>query len=34
MIQHTAYKPGRTAEIDGRTCLFFSGFAYLGLHQQ
>jgi 7-keto-8-aminopelargonate synthetase-like enzyme len=34
MIQHTAYTPGRTVETGGRTCLFFSGFAYLGLHQQ
>lgn len=24
--------PGRTAIVDGRTCLFFSGFSYLGMH--
>ncbi|MDR6570438.1 pyridoxal phosphate-dependent aminotransferase family protein [Chitinophaga ginsengisegetis] len=30
---HTDYTPGRTVTQDGRSCLFFSGFAYLGLHQ-
>jgi 7-keto-8-aminopelargonate synthetase-like enzyme len=28
----TATTPGRTAIVDGRTCLFFSGFSYLGMH--
>ncbi|CAL1519594.1 aminotransferase class I/II-fold pyridoxal phosphate-dependent enzyme [Chitinophaga sp. MM2321] len=31
---HTDITPGRTVFIDGRSCLFFSGFSYLGLHQQ
>ncbi|HVI43771.1 MAG TPA: aminotransferase class I/II-fold pyridoxal phosphate-dependent enzyme [Chitinophaga sp.] len=31
---HTDITPGRTVNIDGRNCLFFSGFSYLGLHQQ
>ncbi len=30
---HTDLTPGRTVVIDGRSCLFFSGFSYLGLHQ-
>jgi 7-keto-8-aminopelargonate synthetase-like enzyme len=30
---HTHLTPGRTVDIDGRSCLFFSGFSYLGLHQ-
>ncbi|MBO9732017.1 MAG: hypothetical protein J7623_25470 [Chitinophaga sp.] len=29
----TDHTPGRTVVQGGRTCLFFSGFAYLGLHQ-
>lgn len=32
MIKITENTPGRTALIDGRTCLYFSGFAYLGMH--
>lgn len=32
-ILQTTRTPGRTAIVDDRTCLFFSGFAYLGLHQ-
>lgn len=32
MLQ-TDLTPGRTVTTDGRTCLFFSGFSYLGLHQ-
>lgn len=28
----TAATPGRTVTIAGRTCLFFSGFSYLGMH--
>jgi 7-keto-8-aminopelargonate synthetase-like enzyme len=28
----TLTTPGRTAIVDGRTCLFFSGFSYLGMH--
>ncbi|WP_143309936.1 aminotransferase class I/II-fold pyridoxal phosphate-dependent enzyme [Chitinophaga vietnamensis] len=32
MLQ-TAVTPGRTVMIDDRSCLFFSGFSYLGLHQ-
>ncbi|NSL87801.1 aminotransferase class I/II-fold pyridoxal phosphate-dependent enzyme [Chitinophaga solisilvae] len=30
---HTDLTPGRTVIIEGRSCLFFSGFSYLGLHQ-
>jgi len=30
----TAATPGRTVTIAGRTCLFFSGFSYLGMHAQ
>ncbi|NLR58779.1 aminotransferase class I/II-fold pyridoxal phosphate-dependent enzyme [Chitinophaga polysaccharea] len=33
-MQYTDHTPGRTTLLEGRTCLFFSGFAYLGLHQQ
>ncbi|SEW38296.1 aminotransferase class I/II-fold pyridoxal phosphate-dependent enzyme [Chitinophaga arvensicola] len=29
---YTDHTPGRTVTLDGRSCLFFSGFAYLGLH--
>ncbi len=32
MFSITDSTPGRTAQIEGRTCLFFSGFAYLGMH--
>ncbi|GEP97893.1 aminotransferase class I/II-fold pyridoxal phosphate-dependent enzyme [Chitinophaga cymbidii] len=32
MVRITDTAPGRTALIDGRSCLFFSGFSYLGLH--
>ena len=32
MIKITENTPGRTALIDGRTCLYFSGFSYLGMH--
>lgn len=32
MVRITDTTPGRTALIDGRSCLFFSGFAYLGMH--
>lgn len=32
MFSITDSTPGRTAQIDGRNCLFFSGFAYLGMH--
>ncbi|HEY9259639.1 hypothetical protein, partial [Chitinophaga sp.] len=31
---YTDHTPGRTVLLEDRTCLFFSGFAYLGLHQQ
>nr|WP_295867059.1 aminotransferase class I/II-fold pyridoxal phosphate-dependent enzyme [uncultured Chitinophaga sp.] len=34
MLLHTDITPGRTATVDNRSCLFFSGFSYLGLHQQ
>lgn len=30
---YTDLTPGRTVILEGRSCLFFSGFAYLGLHQ-
>ncbi|GAA0544931.1 aminotransferase class I/II-fold pyridoxal phosphate-dependent enzyme [Chitinophaga japonensis] len=30
----TATTPGRTVTVAGRTCLFFSGFSYLGMHAQ
>jgi 8-amino-7-oxononanoate synthase len=30
---YTDHTPGRTVTLEGRNCLFFSGFAYLGLHQ-
>ena len=30
---YTDNTPGRTVVLEDRTCLFFSGFAYLGLHQ-
>lgn len=30
---YTDHTPGRTVTLEGRSCLFFSGFAYLGLHQ-
>jgi len=30
---YTDHTPGRTVTQEGRSCLFFSGFAYLGLHQ-
>lgn len=32
-MQHADITPGRTVMLDGRSCLFFSGFSYLGLHQ-
>ncbi|MRG43645.1 aminotransferase class I/II-fold pyridoxal phosphate-dependent enzyme [Chitinophaga sp. SYP-B3965] len=32
MIKITENTPGRTALIEGRTCLYFSGFSYLGMH--
>ncbi len=32
MVQITDTTPGRTVLVDGRTCLFFSGFSYLGMH--
>jgi 7-keto-8-aminopelargonate synthetase-like enzyme len=32
-MQHADITPGRTVMPDGRSCLFFSGFSYLGLHQ-
>lgn len=32
MIKITENTPGRTALIDGRTFLYFSGFSYLGMH--
>lgn len=32
MTRITDTTPGRTAQIDGRSCLFFSGFSYLGMH--
>ncbi|RPD38344.1 aminotransferase class I/II-fold pyridoxal phosphate-dependent enzyme [Chitinophaga barathri] len=32
MFSITDSTPGRTAQIEGRSCLFFSGFAYLGMH--
>ncbi|RFS26270.1 pyridoxal phosphate-dependent aminotransferase family protein [Chitinophaga silvatica] len=32
-MQYTDFTPGRTVKIAEKTCLFFSGFAYLGLHQ-
>lgn len=31
---YTDHTPGRTVVLEDRSCLFFSGFAYLGLHQQ
>ena len=31
-VLQTHTTPGRTATVDGRTCLFFSGFSYLGMH--
>ncbi|MBC9929963.1 pyridoxal phosphate-dependent aminotransferase family protein [Chitinophaga qingshengii] len=34
MLLHTDITPGRTVTVDNRSCLFFSGFSYLGLHQQ
>ncbi|PSL46459.1 7-keto-8-aminopelargonate synthetase-like enzyme [Chitinophaga niastensis] len=30
---YTDTTPGRTVMMEGRNCLFFSGFSYLGLHQ-
>ncbi|RBL91893.1 aminotransferase class I/II-fold pyridoxal phosphate-dependent enzyme [Chitinophaga flava] len=33
MLIHTDTTPGRTVTVDNRSCLFFSGFSYLGLHQ-
>ncbi|MFY0254619.1 aminotransferase class I/II-fold pyridoxal phosphate-dependent enzyme [Chitinophaga sp. 30R24] len=33
MALYTDNTPGRTVLLEGRSCLFFSGFAYLGLHQ-
>ncbi len=32
MFSITDSTPGRTAQTEGRSCLFFSGFAYLGMH--
>lgn len=32
MVKITDTTPGRTAQVDGRNCLYFSGFAYLGMH--
>jgi 7-keto-8-aminopelargonate synthetase-like enzyme len=32
MVKITDTTPGRTAQVEGRTCLYFSGFAYLGMH--
>lgn len=32
MAQLTDITPGRTAQVEGRSCLFFSGFSYLGMH--
>lgn len=30
-IHHLSYQPGRTAIADGKECLFFSGYSYLGM---
>lgn len=30
-IHHLSYQPGRTAIVDGKECLFFSGYSYLGM---
>ncbi|MGX5816997.1 aminotransferase class I/II-fold pyridoxal phosphate-dependent enzyme [Chitinophaga lutea] len=32
MIHLTDAAPGRTVHLEGRICLFFSGFSYLGMH--
>ncbi|RPE05622.1 pyridoxal phosphate-dependent aminotransferase family protein [Chitinophaga lutea] len=32
MVKITDTAPGRTALVEGRTCLYFSGFSYLGMH--
>lgn len=32
MVKITDTTPGRTAQVEGRSCLYFSGFSYLGMH--